>query len=255
MKNPKYSIIIATKNEEEAIAKVLCSIPKEISKQSEIIVVDSSNDYTPIIAEKLGAKVIKSKEGKGRQVKKGVKKSKGDILIFMDGDGQDPPQYIPKLIKKVKTSDLVLGCRSLKNFKIDDKFARYSFKLYCTFIKQLFYLIKFKVSDPTTGFRVIRKKDFNKLNLKSNGFEIEAEMNIKAVKHGFIIKEVAIPHIKRIGGTLNSKLMLNPKEWIKIFNVVIKEIKDEKLKRKVNNLKNKLKSNKRILEIYHKKNK
>lgn len=83
MKNPKYSIIIATKNEEEAIAKVLCSIPKEISKQSEIIVVDSSNDYTPIIAEKLGAKVIKSKEGKGRQVKKGVKKSKGDILLFM----------------------------------------------------------------------------------------------------------------------------------------------------------------------------
>ncbi len=54
----KYSIIITTKNEECGIAKVLCEIPEEIEKESEIIVVDSSTDLTPVIAKRLGAKVI-----------------------------------------------------------------------------------------------------------------------------------------------------------------------------------------------------
>ena len=56
------SIIIPTLNEEEGIAKVLCSIPEEIRQKAEIIVVDISTDYTPVIAQRLGAKVVKAKE-------------------------------------------------------------------------------------------------------------------------------------------------------------------------------------------------
>ena len=50
------SIIIPTLNEEEGIAKALCSIPEEVRKKSEIVVVDISTDLTPVIAERLGAK-------------------------------------------------------------------------------------------------------------------------------------------------------------------------------------------------------
>lgn len=83
----KYSIIIATLNEEKGIAKVINSIPKEIRSQSEIIVPDVSTDSTPEIAEKLGARVIRMKEkGKGRQMREAVRQSRGEILIFMDGD-------------------------------------------------------------------------------------------------------------------------------------------------------------------------
>jgi len=256
MKNPKYSIIIATKNEEEAIAKVLCSIPEEISKQSEIIVVDSSNDYTPIIAEKLGAKVIKERRsGKGRAMKRGVKESKGKILIFLDGDGTDPPEFIPKLLKKLKNSNLVLGCRSMKTFKEDDYKMREIFRIYGIFIKSAFLATGFRASDPLAGFRAIRRTDWDKLKLKSNDFRIETEMDLKALKEGFVVKEIAIPHFKRGGGLRKSKLATNPKMWLKILDTIIKFVKDKKLKRKVNNLKNKLKTNKRILEIYHKKNK
>jgi glycosyltransferase involved in cell wall biosynthesis len=67
MEKLQASIIIPTRNEEEAIAKVLCSIPEEIQKKTEIIVVDSSEDKTPIIAKKLGAKVIKVKK-KGKDM-------------------------------------------------------------------------------------------------------------------------------------------------------------------------------------------
>ena len=70
MKKEKISIIIPTRNEEEGIAKVLCSIPEKIRKKAEIIVVDSSNDMTPIIAKRLGAKVLRVKKiGKGYAMK------------------------------------------------------------------------------------------------------------------------------------------------------------------------------------------
>lgn len=236
------SIIIATLNEEEAIAKVLCSIPKKIAKKSEVIVVDVSTDYTALIAERLGAKVIKVKrKGKGRQMRIAVKKSKGDILVFLDGDGTDPPEYIPKLLKKLKKAHLVLGCRSMKRFKTDNKRMTDIFRVYSFFVRPLFHLINCYASDPLAGFRAIRKKDWDKLDLKSNAFEIETEMNIKAMKQGFKIKEIAIPHLKRGGGLRSSKLITDPKMWLRIMKVILKYLNDEKLKPKVKDFERKLK--------------
>lgn len=229
------SIIIPTLNEEEGIAKVLCSIPDKIKKESEIIVVDVSNDYTPVIAEKLGAKVIKMKEkGKGRQMREGVKKSRGDILIFMDGDGTDPGYYIPEILAKLKTSNLVLGCRSGEKSKSDYPLMREFFQFYNLFFpKPPFRFIGFKVSDPLAGFRAIRRKDWDRLNLKSNYFEIETEMNINAIKKGFIIKEIRIPNLKRCGGLLNSKLGVNPKMWFRILRLFFKHCGDKEIKEKI----------------------
>jgi glycosyltransferase involved in cell wall biosynthesis len=235
------SIIIPTLNEEEGIAKVLCDIPEEIKKQSEVIVVDVSSDCTPLIAERLGAKVVKAqKKGKGRQMRLGVEKSKGDILIFLDGDGTDPAQYIPKLVKKLDKADLVLGCRSVKKFKKDDKTMRDVFRLYSLLVQPIFYLIGFRVSDPLAGFRAIRRKDWERLNLKSNGFEIETEMNIKAMQQGFVIKEIAIPHLRRAGGLTKSKFAASPKMWFRILRAVLKYLKDEKMIIKVKELREKL---------------
>ena len=236
------SIIIPTLNEEEGIAKVICSIPEKIKRQSEVIVVDASTDNTPIIAERLGAKVIKERKGKGRQMRRGVKESTGEILIFLDGDGTDPPQYIPKLIKKLETANLVLGCRSMKNFKSDDKMMRIFFKLYSLYMWPIFGLINFKASDPLAGFRAIRRKDWDKLDLKSDYFEIETEMDIKVIKKGFVIKEVVIPNLKRGGGLKNSKLISNPKMWLRIIKVALKYFKDEELKLKLRSFESKLKS-------------
>jgi dolichol-phosphate mannosyltransferase len=237
---PRYSIIIPTKNEEEGIAKVLCSIPKEIKRKSEIIVADSSDDLTPIIANKLGAKVIKVKRGKGRAMRAAVKKSNGKILIFLDGDGTDPPEYIPKLLKKLEDSNLVLGCRSGKPIKDDDLMMRNIFKFYCTMMKSIFKSVGFYVSDPLAGFRAIRKDDWKRLNLKSNGLDIETEMNIKAVKEGFRVREVLIPHLRRAGGLTKSKAAFHPRVWVRILNPLFRYIKDEKIKRKIRKLKMRL---------------
>jgi len=220
------SIIIPTLNEEEGIAKVICSIPEEIRKISELIVADVSNDMTPIIAERLGAKVIKSaKKGKGWQMRQAVKESKGDILVFLDGDGTDPAQYIPELIRKLKKANLVLGCRSLEA-TTDPEMRRY-FELWNVLSYPATQMLGLKVSDPLAGFRAIRRSDWDKLNLKSDEFEIETEMNIKAIKSEFVIDQVLIPNIRRAGGFLTSKFGTNPKMWLKIYTM-LSEYKKEK---------------------------
>jgi glycosyltransferase involved in cell wall biosynthesis len=234
----KYSIIIPTKNEEEAIAKVICSIPKEIEKQAEIIVVDSSNDFTPIIAERLGAKVVKvKKEGKGYAMKVGAKAARGDILIFLDGDGTDPPQYIPRLLKKLNKYDLVLGARNL-SVKGSDKKYKALFGAYLPLVQAFFKLLGFTTKgDPLAGFRVMRRDVWNALNLKTNDFLIETEMNLRAIELGLKVGEVPIPILSRGGGVLKSKLVRRFDQWIKIFNFGVGYIKDVKLKKKLRTLK------------------
>ncbi|PIR72167.1 MAG: hypothetical protein COU42_02480 [Candidatus Nealsonbacteria bacterium CG10_big_fil_rev_8_21_14_0_10_36_24] len=229
----QVSIIIPTLNEEEGIAKTICSIPEKIRRDSEVLVADASADYTPIIAQNLGAKMIRTKKGKGRQMRYAVEKSKGDILIFLDGDGTDPAEYIPKLLEKLKTADLVLGCRSKKIFKNDYPMMRELYRFYRIFVAPPFRLLNFRVSDPLAGFRAIRRKDWDRLNLKSNTFEIETEMNIKAIKLGFVIKEVKIPNLKRCGGVLKSKFGTNPKMWFKILRLFLKYCEDEAIKAKI----------------------
>ena len=211
------SIIISTLNEEEGIAKVLCSIPKNIWATSEVIVVDVSDDLTPIIAERLGAKVIKTaRKGKGWQMRYAAKRSKGDILVFLDGDGTDPAEYIPKVVEKLKTCDLVLACRSNKKFEEDSLIMRSIYKFSRIFLIPPYRLLNLKVSDPIAGFRAIRKKDWERLDLKSDNFGIETEINLKAIKLGFKIGEVNIPNLKRCGGVLRSKFLTSPRAWLMI---------------------------------------
>lgn len=229
----KFSIIIATLNEEKGIAKTINSIPPEIKKDAEIIVADVSTDSTPEIAEKLGARVIRMKEkGKGRQMREAVKQSKGEILIFMDGDATDPGEYIPKLIKKMEETkaNIVLACRSGDNFKKDDKMAKRAYKLYAVFCLPLFWPIGIKAADPLAGFRAISRKDWDSLHLQSNYFEIETEMNLKALKKKFIIEEIHIPNLRRADGITGSKLFADPKMWFRIVWTVLKFYNKENIK-------------------------
>lgn len=218
----KFSIIIPTLNEEKGIAKVINSIPKEIKDQSEIIVPDVSTDSTPRIAEKLGARVIRMKErGKGRQMREAVGQSKGEILIFLDGDTEHPPEYIPELLGKLQDVDLALVCRSSDNFESDDKMTKMAYWFFSLYCVPIFALIKFKSAEPLTGFRAIRRKDWDRLDLKTDYFEIETEMDIKAVMNKFTIGEIHVPNLKRSSGLANSRFLASPAMWFKILGMIL----------------------------------
>ncbi len=188
------SVIIPTRNEEEGIGKVIREI-KKLGKNYEILVVDKSEDRTPEIAKKMGAKVIRQRDaGKGNAMKLGVKKAKGDIVVFIDGDDTYPPRYIPKMVKLMEEYDFVRGSRI--------KYLRNAGLLH--FLGNLFFsllasIIYGRTTDLLTGLYCLRKVDFERMKLKSSGFEIETEIFIKACKMGFRRREIYIEYKPRKG--------------------------------------------------------
>jgi glycosyltransferase involved in cell wall biosynthesis len=217
---PSFSIIIPTLNEEGGIRNTIERIPRSVKECSEILVVDGkSEDKTIVEAEQAGSKVIVvERPGKGFAMRLGAKLAKGKILIFLDGDGTYPSEDIPKFLKAVKQNILVLGnavpfIKNQKNLLKKIQFLYPSFLL----SKHLFFKSGIHLQDPLTGMRAITKDDFERLNLASDGFEIETEMNLKAVSLGMKTVEIPIKISKRKG---KSKFIFNFRSHLKILRLL-----------------------------------
>jgi len=173
----------------------------------EVLVIDGhSKDDTRQIARDSGVKVeMDNGRGKGDGIKTGIKFANGDLLVFIDADGSHEIGDIPKLIAPISKgeADLVIGSRMLGG----------SDELYGTipnFVRMMGaslvalginYRWSVHLTDPENGFRAIKKDVAMKLNLKSNDFDIEQEMVMKAVKSGYRVKEVSSHEYERKGGS------------------------------------------------------
>lgn len=218
-------ISIPAYNEEKTIGFVIDEIKKVMRRakyQYEIVVFDDgSKDKTAQIARKHGAKVLSHKANRGlaqtfRDELENFLKSKAEVMVHTDADGQYPAKYIPELIKKVLDgNDLVLGSRFIwKNrvLSLSKRFGNWAFA------KAVSKLINQRITDSTTGFRAFTKK-IAKLEL-INRFTYTQEQIIRAAKEGFKIVEVPITTRR----TRKSKLFKTPfhyavKAWINIFRI------------------------------------
>ena len=115
MKNPKYTIIIPALNEGRTIRAVIGRIPRDIRKESEVLVIDGgSADDTREEAQKAGARVIiETVRGKGTAIRRGISIAKGEFCVLLDGDGSMDPSDIRRLAETAAGSDFVLGSRFL----------------------------------------------------------------------------------------------------------------------------------------------
>jgi glycosyltransferase involved in cell wall biosynthesis len=212
---PTVSVIIPTLNEGMSIKTVIESIPDEVRRTAEVLVVDGlSQDDTVQQARAAGAKVVHvKKRGKGRAMRVGAEIAKGDILLFIDGDNSYPARDIPRFIALMRRYDLVLGnaIPYLKRARFGEKMLQH----YPGFLTSrfLFSLIGLKLDDPLNGMRAIRKETFRRLRLRSDGFEIETEMNIKAWIHGLKVSTIPISLHRRRG---RSKFIFDVKSQIRI---------------------------------------
>jgi glycosyltransferase involved in cell wall biosynthesis len=217
------SIIIATLNEEKGIIKTLEDINK-LKIKKEVLVVDGlSKDKTVENAKKHGAKVIvEKKTGKGIAMIDGVKHSKGDVICFTDGDGTYPAKYIPKMLGLLKDCDVVVASRLL--LKQNANTSLNTFLHYNLFpaIFRRFYYAKFKTTEPITGFRVMKKSAWNKMQVKSHDFMIETEMEVAMAKNRMKVIEIPIPCVKRVG------ISKFDKSWKTMIRMVIYAWKNEK---------------------------
>lgn len=210
--NQLLSVVVPARNEERSIGSLITSIDKTLSGVShEVIVVDdASTDGTSDIVRSLETRVVvhERNRGKGYAMQTGVHNATGDIIVFLDGDGAHDPLDIPRVVAPIRENeaDLVIGSRALPGSrvatspmrrKITNDLASFVITFIISFLVPLATWFRVpvrrrRITDCTSGFRAVRKSCWQKLNLVSEGFQIETEMIYEAVKDGMTIAEVPI---------------------------------------------------------------
>jgi len=200
----KLSIIIPTYNSNGRVLEVIKAIQNlKLQKiQKEIIVVDdASTDKTFTSLKKIHGIILihhRKNTGKGGSVNDGFTKATGDILMIQDDDMEYDPKEIPKIISPILQNEaqIVFGSRRL------NKRNTYSSPLYYfggVLVDTLVsFVLSTKLTDAITGAKIMTREVYNAIKpIVSEGFEIEAEIAVKAVKHGYKPLEVPIHYSPR----------------------------------------------------------
>jgi len=198
MSDSSISIIIPAKNEAEGLKTFLPLLCQQYASNEIILVDDGSTDDTANIAKAFGLKVISHpySMGNGASLKTGARHATGDILIFMDGDGQHQASDIQPLLKKYQQGyDLVVGARSKHHQASTMRWLGNS--LYNAIATSL---VGQPVLDLTSGFRVVNAEKFKEfMHLIPNGFSCPTTITLAFFRSGYAVAYVPIEVKQRIG--------------------------------------------------------
>ncbi len=192
------SVVLPAKNEGENLSKLLPRL-KAVVPMAEIIVVDDgSSDDTVNICKENNVKFISHvySKGNGAAVKSGARSAVGDVIVFMDGDGQHDPRDIPRLLETLESGyDMVVGARDSASQATAARGIANSF-----YNKFSSWMVGQKVEDLTSGFRVVRKKKFLEfLYLLPNGFSYPTTSTMAFFRAGYSVGYIPIKADKREG--------------------------------------------------------
>lgn len=219
---PRVSVVVPAMNEAKNLPYVLPRIPNWVY---EIILVDgNSSDNTVEVAKRLCPNklrcVTQSGRGKGTALRDGFAAAKGDIIIMIDADGSMRPEEIPLYVAALMSgADFVKGSRFMQGGGTDDmEFYRYLGNLGFTVAVRLLFGAKY--SDLCYGYSAFWRRVLPRLHLESTGFEIETEMNVRAIKAGLNVAEVPSFEEPRIHGSSNLSTI---RDGFRVLRQIIKE--------------------------------
>ncbi len=175
-----------------------------------------SHQYYLIYPEKgnrFYIKVIKRNERSGliSAIYEGFKSSIGEYVLVMDADFSHSPTHINKLINEIRSSDsdLVIASRYLKGGKIIGWSPKRIFlSRFATNLSKLIFGLS-EVSDPMSGFFIVKRKIIRKMHFSTSGFKILLEILVKS--KNIKINEIPYTFSDRAMGAskLNSKVTID----------------------------------------------
>lgn len=214
-KKPKVAIALITKNEEQNVGSMIERIRKAGFKDL-YIVDERSTDRTGEIARKKNVKVYQRKGlgfGCGIISAIDIAYKKGyDYIVRLDCDGTYPPEEIHKLLEFIPEYDMVASYRGWKNIKLLHRFPN----MFFTYLAGI--LFGFHINDINSGMKAIKVKKFHGV-LDAPGFDLEAQMTLRAIKKRYKIKNVRINFRERTKG--RSKIKIS--DGVLILKRIIKE--------------------------------
>jgi glycosyltransferase involved in cell wall biosynthesis len=196
------SIVIPALNEEEPIGEVVRAVAAQ--PVDEIIVVDNgSTDRTAEHAAAAGARVVCApRRGYGRACRAGATAVRDDcaVIVFLDGDGSDCPEFIPVLVAPILDGhcDFVIGSRvrgraEAGSLTLQQRLAGRLAGSLC----RLAYGVRYTDMSP---FRAIRREWLRRLGLREQTYGWNLEMQMQAARLGLRILEIPVDHRCRAGG-------------------------------------------------------
>ncbi len=192
------SIILPAKNEAEGLRRTLPALRHVVPGAEIIVVDDGSTDTTAQVASEHGAKVLSApySMGNGAAIKRGARAATGDVLVFMDADGQHDPACISRLLDRLGEGyDMVVGARDWAGQAGVHRGAANAFYNWLAS-----RMTGFQVKDLTSGFRAVRADKFREfLHLLPNGFSYPTTCTMAFFRSAYAVAYEPIPVAKRIG--------------------------------------------------------
>jgi hypothetical protein len=192
------TIILPAHNEAAALPTVLADLQAVLSGIHEIIVVDDgSTDETAQVARAYRCRLVrhKARRGKGAAIRTGIAQAQGRHLIVMDADATYPASAIPRIIELLAEHDLVRCSRERgsENMPLVNRAGNWIFN---QLLKGVHGLVG---QDHLSGLYGLRRDAARTLDLQSDGFDIEAEIAIKAQARQMRVATFPIVYQPRLG--------------------------------------------------------
>ncbi len=199
------TVILPTRNEEEALGPTIDAIPRGWCKDLEIMIVDgNSSDRTREIALEKGIRVhLEDRKGYGRAYRTGFDVAKNDIIVTMDADCTYPAELVPDLVKRLIDDDLeFITCDRLSLAEDGSMSGLHGFGNWMlSFTARL--LFGYGVKDSQSGMWVFNKSIFDdeKMRPTNDGMPLSEEMKILARRTLGKQKavEISVPYRPRVG--------------------------------------------------------
>ena len=201
----KLSIVIPVRNERDTVLKLIdrvravdCGMPKEI-----IVVDGASTDGTRDALRTLPESddlilvFEDAARGKGRAVRTGFDRATGDIVMVQDADLELDPSEIPMLLAPIVEgrTGAVFGSRFRGRGRGATPLVGYAGNFGLTWAVNLLYLVR--LTDVLTCYKVMRADIARALDLRCNGFDLDAEITCRLLRAGQRIVEVPVRYEPR----------------------------------------------------------